>query len=127
APVVALPMGRRREFEGRLLAILDPALRRQRPTAAHASVLVAFCLGAGALAAVAPMEAADDPGATPASARQPSWIEAAPPHDPASGQSRLSLDQSDPSQEAAPDQGMKGFPDPQGPLPAAGPRAQAEP
>lgn len=57
APAVALPMGRRREFEGRLLAILDPALRRHRPTLAHAAVLTVFSLCAAGLVALAPVDA----------------------------------------------------------------------
>jgi beta-lactamase regulating signal transducer with metallopeptidase domain len=39
-PVTALPIARRKEFEGRMLAILDPGLRRGRPRPMHAAVLV---------------------------------------------------------------------------------------
>ena len=31
APIMALPMARKKEFEGRMLAILDPAIRRASP------------------------------------------------------------------------------------------------
>src|SRR5258706_5127856 len=39
-PVVALAMARRKEFEGRMLAILDPELRRSAPTRRQSAVLV---------------------------------------------------------------------------------------
>jgi beta-lactamase regulating signal transducer with metallopeptidase domain/HEAT repeat protein len=48
-PAVALPMARRSEFEGRMLAILDPGLRRSEPGRVQARLLVA---GVGALAFV---------------------------------------------------------------------------
>jgi beta-lactamase regulating signal transducer with metallopeptidase domain len=54
APAVALPMGRRREFEGRMLAILDPALRRHGPTLAHGGVMSGLALAALLLMAAAP-------------------------------------------------------------------------
>ena len=58
APIMALPMARRKEFEGRMLAILDPAIRRSSPGRLQS----AFVIGAiGVLsltvAAVAPAAA----------------------------------------------------------------------
>jgi hypothetical protein len=41
APATALPMARRREFEGRVLAILDPALRRSGPGRLQSAALLA--------------------------------------------------------------------------------------
>jgi beta-lactamase regulating signal transducer with metallopeptidase domain/HEAT repeat protein len=40
-PSVALAMARRKEFEGRMLAILDPHLRRANPTRAQSTALIA--------------------------------------------------------------------------------------
>jgi beta-lactamase regulating signal transducer with metallopeptidase domain/HEAT repeat protein len=58
-PAVALAMAHRREFEGRMLAILDPELRRRGPgrlqTAALVSGLATLALAVGA-AAPAPRE-----------------------------------------------------------------------
>ena len=58
-PAVALAMAHRREFEGRMLAILDPELRRRAPgrlqTAALVSGLATLALAVGA-AAPAPRE-----------------------------------------------------------------------
>ena len=55
APALALPMARRKEFEGRVVAILDPAIRRQAPgrwqAAGVVGVLAVLCL---TIAAVAP-------------------------------------------------------------------------
>jgi HEAT repeat protein len=61
APAVALPMGRRREFEGRMLAILDPALRRSGSLLVHGGVLVALSLGALTLMAMAPAQVSSEP------------------------------------------------------------------
>jgi beta-lactamase regulating signal transducer with metallopeptidase domain/HEAT repeat protein len=59
APATALPMANKREFEGRMLAILDPAVKRSTPSRAQTLVLT---LGLGALsltiAAVAPVRRA---------------------------------------------------------------------
>jgi HEAT repeat protein len=41
APATAVPMGRRRELEGRVLAILDPGLKRGGPGRVQGSVLLA--------------------------------------------------------------------------------------
>ena len=78
APATALPMANKREFEGRMLAILDPAVKRATPSRAQTLVLT---LGLGALsltiAAVAPVRRAApvnvesstaSPNLTPASA-----------------------------------------------------------
>ena len=40
APVMALPMARKKEFEGRMLAILDPAIRRASPGRLQAAVVI---------------------------------------------------------------------------------------
>jgi len=73
APATALPMADKKEFEGRMLAILDPTAKRATPTVLQ-QVLVAIGFGALALstAAVAPtaqraIERADQvqPAATP--------------------------------------------------------------
>jgi HEAT repeat protein/beta-lactamase regulating signal transducer with metallopeptidase domain len=54
-PVIALPMARRSEFEGRLLAILEPGVRRHGLTpAAVIFVVVAVALTAVPLAAMGP-------------------------------------------------------------------------
>lgn len=59
APVMALPMARKKEFEGRMLAILDPAIRRNAPGRLQAATVIAT-LGALSLtiAAVSPAPAA---------------------------------------------------------------------
>jgi beta-lactamase regulating signal transducer with metallopeptidase domain/HEAT repeat protein len=56
APVMALPMARKREFEGRMLAILDPAIRRASPGRLQAAG-VAATIGVLSLtiAAIAPV------------------------------------------------------------------------
>jgi beta-lactamase regulating signal transducer with metallopeptidase domain/HEAT repeat protein len=54
-PVVALAMARRREFEGRMLAILDPDLRRVTPTRRQSFALV------GSLGLIACLVAAATP------------------------------------------------------------------
>ena len=41
APLMALPMARKKEFEGRMLAILDPAIRRASPGRLQSAVVVA--------------------------------------------------------------------------------------
>ena len=71
-PAVALPMAQRREFEGRMLAILEAGIPRNRPTRrVTASVAVAALALALPLAALAPAEsAAEQPYG--ADAQQPS-------------------------------------------------------
>ncbi len=63
APVMALPMARKREFEGRMLAILDPAVRRAAPGRLHAAAVVAtvgaLSLGVAAAAPAAPVSAVE--------------------------------------------------------------------
>lgn len=58
APVMALPMARKKEFEGRMLAILDPAIRRASPGRAQSAAVIAT-LGVLSLtvAAVSPASA----------------------------------------------------------------------
>src|SRR4029079_4544114 len=41
APIMALPMARKKEFEGRMLAILDPAIRRASPGRLQSAAVVA--------------------------------------------------------------------------------------
>ncbi|HXT15993.1 MAG TPA: M56 family metallopeptidase [Gemmatimonadaceae bacterium] len=69
APVMAMPMARKKEFEGRMLAILDPAIRRAAPGRAQAALVVAS-LGALSLtvAAAAPVRATQTPDAHPRTA-----------------------------------------------------------
>ncbi|HEY4217241.1 MAG TPA: M56 family metallopeptidase [Gemmatimonadaceae bacterium] len=66
APVMALPMARKREFEGRMLAILDPAIHRASPGRLQAAAVVAT-VGVLSLtiAAVAPAAPASVPVAAP--------------------------------------------------------------
>ena len=63
-PSVALAMARRKEFEGRMLAILDPDLRRVSPSRRQSAALI------GALALVALTVSAISPVARPAEAAQ---------------------------------------------------------
>lgn len=56
APAVALPMAQRREFEGRMLAILDPRERRRLPRVQAATVSVGVLMLAVLLAASAPTQ-----------------------------------------------------------------------
>jgi beta-lactamase regulating signal transducer with metallopeptidase domain len=57
APALALPMARRKEFEGRVVAILDPAIRRQAPgrwqSASVIGLLAVLCLTIGAVSPAA--------------------------------------------------------------------------
>ena len=59
APAVALPMARPREFEGRMLAILDPSIRRAEPgRRERAGILLSLGLLALSLAAATPVRRA---------------------------------------------------------------------
>src|SRR5579883_373878 len=90
-PAAALAMARRRELEGRLLAILDPDLPHTAPSRRRRMVMAAsVALGAGLVAAAAPTRRAgaprSDPGASstaqasaPSAAGAPS--RAGEPHD----------------------------------------------
>ncbi|HTE48132.1 MAG TPA: M56 family metallopeptidase, partial [Gemmatimonadaceae bacterium] len=61
APVMALPMARKKEFEGRMLAILDPAVRRSAPGRVQAAAVVAtIAILSLSVAAVAPAAQAND-------------------------------------------------------------------
>ncbi len=65
-PVVALAMARRKEFEGRLLAILDPDLRHSTPSRRESVALItALALSASLVAAAAPAPRATDMTAKP--------------------------------------------------------------
>jgi beta-lactamase regulating signal transducer with metallopeptidase domain/HEAT repeat protein len=83
APATALPMANKREFEGRMLAILDPAVRRATPSRAQALVLT---LGLSALsltiAAVAPTRRAPPPMLAPGITAPP--VASVPPVAPTS-------------------------------------------
>jgi beta-lactamase regulating signal transducer with metallopeptidase domain len=58
APIMALPMARKKEFEGRLLAILDPAIRRASPGRLQSAAVVAtVSVLSLTVAAVAPASA----------------------------------------------------------------------
>jgi HEAT repeat protein/beta-lactamase regulating signal transducer with metallopeptidase domain len=62
APVMALPMARKKEFEGRMLAILDPAIRRASPGKLQASgVIASLAVLSLTVAAVAPATATPAP------------------------------------------------------------------
>jgi Antirepressor regulating drug resistance, predicted signal transduction N-terminal membrane component len=62
APVMALPMARKKEFEGRMLAILDPGIRRASPGRLQsAGVIAAIALLSVTIAAVSPATAAPVP------------------------------------------------------------------
>jgi HEAT repeat protein len=66
APVMALPMARKKEFEGRMLAILDPAIRRSSPGRMQSALVVASLSALSlTVAAVAPASVAS---ASPSSA-----------------------------------------------------------
>jgi beta-lactamase regulating signal transducer with metallopeptidase domain/HEAT repeat protein len=64
-PVVALAMARRKEFEGRMLAILDPELPHSSPSRRQSAALI------GSLAVIALVVGAASPAARTASAAQP--------------------------------------------------------
>jgi beta-lactamase regulating signal transducer with metallopeptidase domain len=70
APALGIPMARKKEFEGRMLAILDPAIRRASPGRVKAAAVIA---GVGLLslstAAVAPARAVHDTPTRSASPR----------------------------------------------------------
>ena len=58
APVMALPMARKKEFEGRMLAILDPAIRRASPGKLQAAgVIVSLAVLSLTVAAASPATA----------------------------------------------------------------------
>jgi HEAT repeat protein/beta-lactamase regulating signal transducer with metallopeptidase domain len=62
APVMALPMARKKEFEGRMLAILDPAIRRASPGKLQsAGVIASLALLSLTVAAVSPATATPAP------------------------------------------------------------------
>jgi beta-lactamase regulating signal transducer with metallopeptidase domain/HEAT repeat protein len=92
APAVACTMARRRDFEGRMLAILDPERRRGAPSRVRATVLVTGLGGlyaAIAVAVLAPREASPQPtlrmvvAATPVPAPQRTALAATPRPRPA--------------------------------------------
>jgi len=65
-PAVALAMARRKEFEGRLLAILDPDLRHSTPSRRQSAALItALALSASLVAAAAPARRTTDMTAVP--------------------------------------------------------------
>jgi beta-lactamase regulating signal transducer with metallopeptidase domain len=70
-PMVALAMARRKEFEGRMLAILDPELRHSTPSRRQSAALI------GALVLISVLIGAATPA--PASARQAAARQAASP------------------------------------------------
>lgn len=58
APIMGLPMARKKEFEGRMLAILDPAIRRASPGRLQAAaVIVTISVVSLSVAAIAPASA----------------------------------------------------------------------
>jgi hypothetical protein len=78
APATALAMARRREFEGRMLAILDPAVRRGLPGRAQTAALVA-----GLAVLFLGIAVAVPSSATAASTAQSPAVEAPAPDDDA--------------------------------------------
>jgi beta-lactamase regulating signal transducer with metallopeptidase domain len=65
APIMALPMARKKEFEGRLLAILDPAIRRASPGRLQSAAVIATVSALSlTVAAVAPASARGSPEET---------------------------------------------------------------
>jgi beta-lactamase regulating signal transducer with metallopeptidase domain/HEAT repeat protein len=70
-PMVALAMARRKEFEGRMLAILDPELRHSTPSRRQSATLI------GALVLISVLIGAATPA--PASARQAATRQATSP------------------------------------------------
>jgi beta-lactamase regulating signal transducer with metallopeptidase domain len=69
-PSVALAMARRKEFEGRMLAILDPDLRHSSPSRKQSAALIgSLALISIVVAAAAPAPRADEQAATPAVSR----------------------------------------------------------
>ncbi|MGH7615818.1 MAG: M56 family metallopeptidase, partial [Gemmatimonadaceae bacterium] len=87
APVMALPMARKREFEGRMLAILDPAIRRASPGRLQATGLIAT-LGALSftVAAVSPAAATPAPSGAVAVAGETLLQPPSPSSSPSSSQ-----------------------------------------
>ena len=77
APATALPMANKREFEGRMLAILDPSLRRATPSMSQQLVL-GMGLGSLALsiAAVAPVRRMTDAAQQPPIVAAPAIVTA---------------------------------------------------
>ena len=79
-PLVALAMARRKEFEGRMLAILDPHLRHSTPSRRQSAALIAalalISLTVGAVAPVARSADAAVVAATPQSQKASMRVEA---------------------------------------------------
>jgi beta-lactamase regulating signal transducer with metallopeptidase domain len=81
-PAVALAMARRKEFEGRMLAILDPELRRSAPSRKQTVGLVgALAVMSLVVGAAVPVARAADTSVNPAVATEPA--EPAEPTEPA--------------------------------------------
>lgn len=79
-PSVALAMARRKEFEGRLLAILDPALRHSSLNRRQSAVLIgSLALLAGVVAAIAPVPRAASAATVRVARDVRSTASAAPP------------------------------------------------
>jgi beta-lactamase regulating signal transducer with metallopeptidase domain/HEAT repeat protein len=72
APVMALPMARKKEFEGRMLAILDPAVRRSAPGRLQSATVIA------SLAVLSLTVAAVSPATATPSVDEQQFAEAAP-------------------------------------------------
>lgn len=77
APAVAIPMAQRKEFEGRMLAILEPGVRREAPTRLQSAVIASsVAVLALAVAVVAP---ARGRAAVPGGERQAAVPDDVPP------------------------------------------------
>lgn len=95
APAVAIPMAQRREFEGRMLAILEPEVRRDAPSRAQAAVVgaavaaLALTVAAAAPARTGvPVAAAPDSEAPGSPAGEAAGAAGAAGHPPAAPDSR---------------------------------------
>ena len=93
-PAVALPMAERREFEGRMLAILERDARREAPGRRQAVTLAAF-----ALALLLPLAALGP--ATPATPQQPGAADQARDQGPGERQPQARRQSDQPSRQRA--------------------------
>ena len=83
-PMVALAMARRKEFEGRMLAILDPELRHSTPSRRQSAgligalVLISVVIGAATPAPASARQTATQQQATPADTAQQTIVISSP-------------------------------------------------
>lgn len=128
APAVVVPMAQESEFEGRLLAILEPGVRRSSPSrGAAAAIVVAVALGALPLAAMAPTKPpmAADAAALPGTTAAPT--EATGPVRAPAGSPGAPSGPADATDPALPAAGEEGEQQEQLPRDAVEPEANAAP